>query len=161
MLWIGATLVQASTQKVRAETLRIGHVYNYYAYGSIAVVLIALLVAPSLIAIVSERTRRVPAVFAALVVGAAIVAAGFVAVQTVVNGDVQRVFDTRLRASDDVLNAFADEHDEADRCATLATWSALPFFLDYYRTEFIEGLQATYEHFHDEPFCSTIASPAG
>jgi hypothetical protein len=43
VMWLAATLVQATTQKVRVETIRVGYVYNYYAYGSVGVVLAALL----------------------------------------------------------------------------------------------------------------------
>jgi len=149
IVWLGATAVQATTAKVRAETLRIGYVYNYYAYGSVAVVLLGLVVAFALVPHLPARVRRAWPI-------ALVVALLFASVQTVINGDVQREFDARLPQNGAVLAAIADQPDEATRCATLAAWSGLPFWLDYYRADFIDGVDATYRYFHHEPFCSQL-----
>ena len=37
---------------------------------------------------------------------------------------------------------------EPARCEALARWVALPFWLDYYRADLIDGLDAVYLHVH-------------
>jgi hypothetical protein len=159
-VWVGATLVQVSTAKVRAETLRVGYVYTYYAYGSIAVVLILVLIAGEVIERMRSsnqpRSRRLlsrsrPAVM--------VLALLFVGVQATINDNVQRVFDERLAANSAVLVAYSERPPESERCELLAEWNALPYWLAYYRRDFISGLDAAYQHFHDEPFCAAIPIP--
>ena len=57
-LWLGATVVQATTEKVRAETIGVGYVYNYYAYGSIGLVVALLLVVPAVARRAARSGRR-------------------------------------------------------------------------------------------------------
>ena len=154
-VWVGATAVQAVTAKVRSETPRVGYVYTYYAYGSIGVVLIGLLVVFAVGG--GAPSRRPPR----LLVGARPVLVAltlaFVLVQSAINDNVQRVFDQRLAANSAVLVAFTDEPPETVRCAVLQAWNDLPFWLAYYRRDFINGINVSYEHFNGEPFCSTIS----
>jgi len=147
LVWLVATGIQAATAKVRTETVRVGYVYNYYAYGSIGVVLVALLLAPLLPAVLRARGVRVALVAPAVAV---------VLAQAAVNGSVQRAFDDRLRASDAVVVAFSERAPEPERCAALEEWAALPFWQPYYRTDFVEDVNRTYRHFHGEAFCSTL-----
>lgn len=150
LLWLAATVIQATTAKVRAETLAVGYVYNYYAYGSVGVVLIGALVVPRLVGSVPRSARSAVAV--ALVA----IASLFAVAQAVVNDNVQRVFAERLAINDDLLAAISDRPPVEERCATLDAWLAFPFFQDYYRTDMVDGVEALYEHAHDESFC-----PAG
>lgn len=149
IVWLATTLVQATTAKVRVDTVRIGYVYNYYAYGSIGIVLLAVLLAPVLPG--QRMWRRARHVLIAGVLTGALV-------QLAVNDTVQRVFDERLVANRDLLVAFSDEQSEVLRCAALQAWSALPFWDDYYREVFVRTLGETYRYFHGEPFCSTAES---
>jgi hypothetical protein len=154
-VWVGATAVQAVTAKVRSETPRVGYVYTYYAYGSIGVVLIGLLVVLAGGGSASSRLPSRWSVNARPVLVA--LALGFVLVQTAINDNVQRVFDQRLAANSAVLVAFSDEPPETTRCAALQAWNDLPFWQTYYRNDFINGINVSYEHFNGEPFCSTIS----
>ncbi len=149
IVWLATTLVQATTAKVRVDTVRIGYVYNYYAYGSIGIVLLAVLLAPVLPG--QRMWRRARHVLIAGALTGALV-------QLAVNDTVQRVFDERLVANRDLLVAFSDQHSEVSRCAALQAWSALPFWDDYYREVFVRTLGETYRYFHGEPFCSTAES---
>lgn len=143
ILWVVATAIQATTEKVRAETIGVGFVYNYYAYGSVAVVLVGLLLWTGVS--VPWRTRLRP-----VLVGLAI---AFVAMQAVVNDDVRTEFAIALAVNDDLVAAASDAPSAAVRCALLQRWLATPYFLDYYRADMSSGLDAVYEHFHHEPFC--------
>jgi hypothetical protein len=154
-VWFGATAVQAVTSKVRAETPRVGYVYTYYAYGSIGVVLIGLLVVLVGFGRATPRSLRLLAGARPLLVALAL---GFVLVQSAINDNVQRTFDQRLAVNNAVLVAFSDEAPEAVRCAALQAWSDLPFWQAYYRSDFIEGLNVSYQHLNGEPFCSTITT---
>ena len=158
IIWVGATVVQASTAKVGAETLRVGYVYTYYAYGSIGVVLVGLLV----VLVTLGRVHAADAQWLAALQRArpvlVAVALAFVFVQTAINDNVQRVFDQRLAANSAVLVAYSEEAPAAVRCATLEAWNALPYWLPYYRFDFIDGINASYQHFHGEPFCASLSA---
>ncbi len=147
LLWLAATVIQATTAKVRAETVAVGFVYNYYAYGSIGLVLAVTLAGAAL------RDRVSPRAFAPLKVGLVAVAVVVVAVQAIVNADVQRTFAERLAANDELLAAIADRPPVDERCAVEVAWAALPFWQDYYRADMLDGVEALYEHAHGEPFC--------
>lgn len=146
IVWLLATAIQATTAKVRAETIAIGYVYNYYAYGSIAVVLIAVLVWPVLPG-ARRPARALPVLLACAV--------AFTVVQTVVNHDVRREFGARLAANDALLVVVSEAPAIPERCAAIQSWAALPFWLDYYRADMISGVDAVWQHFHDDPFCPT------
>jgi hypothetical protein len=143
-MWVAATVVQASTRKVQVETPAVGYVYNYYAYGSVGVVIAALVFVHAVPHHVEWRRIR-PAL-----IGCAVV---FVIAQIVINDNVQREFDSRLRASSDVLATYTDERPVGERCAALETWVGLPFLDVYYRRDLVDGINATYLHFQGEPFC--------
>jgi hypothetical protein len=150
-LWLAATVVQAATLKVQVETPEVGYVYNYYSYGSVGVVLAALLAVHLLPRAVEWRRIR-PAL-----IGCAVV---FVAAQAVINDHVQREFDARLRASRNVLAVYTDEQPVEERCAALEEWVGLTFLDVYYRQDLVDGINATYLHHHGEPFCDrTFAIP--
>jgi hypothetical protein len=151
VMWLAATLVQATTQKVRVETIRVGYVYNYYAYGSVGVVLAALLAVPLLPRRDLLRRARPVLVAAAIV---------FVVAQSVVNDDVHRKFGADLRANRDLLASFTDEPPPEQRCSTLEAWASLPYWQAYYREALVDGINTTYAHFHDEPFCAGVGAAA-
>jgi len=147
LMWVAATLVQAATLKVRVEAIRLGYVYNYYAYGSVGVALAAILAVPLLPQRhVLHRAR--PLLIA--------IGVTFVVAQGVINDSVHREFGERLQANRDVLAAYSDEAPLATRCATLQTWAALPYWQPYYRTALVEGMNEGYLHFHGEPFCAAV-----
>jgi hypothetical protein len=152
VMWLTATLVQATTRKVRVETIRVGYVYNYYAYGSVGVVLAAMLAVPLLPRRDLLRRARPVLVAAAIV---------FVAAQAVVNDDVHRKFGADLRANRDLLASFTDEPPLTQRCAQLEAWASLPYWQPYYREALVDGINTTYAHFHGEPFCATIPAAPG
>jgi len=144
IVWVGATSIQAVTAKVRAETIGVGYVYNYYAYGSVGLVLAALLLAP----VIPWRATWSRARTA--LVAVALVAAG---AQAVINENLQHTFDRRLAPSRVLLAAYSDEAPIAERCTALREWSALPCWQPYFRLAMAEGLEASSQHFREEPFC--------
>ena len=87
IIWLVATLIQAVTTKIDVATDQLGFVYTYYAYGSIGVVLVAIIVVRAIPASPWWRRARPVLLAAALV---------FVVVQVTVNDSVQRAFDQRL-----------------------------------------------------------------
>ena len=86
------------------------------------------------------------------------VALAFVFVQSAINDNVQRVFDQRLAANSAVLVAYSEEASADVRCASLNAWNALPYWLPYYRRDFIQGINQSYLYFHGEPFCESVSA---
>lgn len=151
VLWLVATVIQATTAKVRAETVAVGYVYNYYAYGSVGLVLAVALAGPPLVGSITRSPRSGTIVRTVLVV----ISVVFVVAQAVVNDNVQRVFGERLAVNDDLLAAVSDQPTVEERCAAVEAWVAFPFWQDYYRADVVDGIEALYRHAHDEPFCPT------
>jgi hypothetical protein len=146
VVWVAATLIQTVTAKVGNDTVRLGYVYNYYAYGSVGVVLAAVILVPLIPHGIGWRRVR-PVLLAAGLL--------FVVTQMVVNDSLQRAFAVRLVANSNVLLAYSERPPEAERCAALEAWAALPYWLPYYRAALIDGMNVSYQDHFGELFCST------
>jgi hypothetical protein len=152
ILWLCATLVQATTQKVRVETIRLGlrlqllrvRLCRRRTRGDLAVPLLPK----------RDVLRRARPLLIALAVT-------FVVAQGVINDSVHREFGERLEANRVVLAAYSDEPAEDVRCARDRVVAELPYWQPYYREALVEGMNAGYRHFHHEPFCSTAAADSG
>ncbi|MEO5900702.1 MAG: hypothetical protein ABIR68_11325 [Ilumatobacteraceae bacterium] len=152
VVWLAATLIQTVTSKVNVDTKQIGYVYTYYAYGSIGVVLAAIVIGQAL----SGRrlwTRAKP-----LLVVAAVV---FTVAQIAINDTVTRAFDTGFAVNSRLLIAASSPPPEPQRCQLLRDWvygtRILP---DYYHQDMIDGLNATFRDHFDELFCSEPVAPS-
>jgi hypothetical protein len=145
-IWWGSAVVQGFTTKVSAEAVRVGYVYNYYAYGSLAIAMLAVLVVVRLAS--TARLRRIRVVVA-------LAAIAFTAFQVPLNDTLQRVYDERLAPSSAVLVAFSEEWPAEERCAAIDDWLVLPWWQQYYREAMVDGTNALYEHEHGEPFCAS------
>lgn len=142
--WLGATLLQASTAKVQAEVTRVGQVYNFYAIGSTAIALVGAL---ALIVLASRpRSRSV----ALVLLGAFAV---FAVMQVSTSVALSKQFYDANEPNRRVLVSFSERRPEAYRCIALRDWTGGPW-PDYYEDFMVAGLQAAYERFHDEPFCT-------
>jgi hypothetical protein len=150
VIWLAATIVQTVTSKVNVDTVQLGYVYTYYAFGSVGVAL-ALIVLMQLVPRRSSWMRVRPLAIA--------LAFGFVVVQMSVNDTVTRAFDQRLAVNSRLLIAVSSPPAEAQRCQLLRDWvygtRILP---DYYHQFMIEGLNATFRDHFDELFCSEPVS---
>jgi hypothetical protein len=145
LLWTAATAVQAATVKVSAEAIRVGHVYNYYAYGSVGV---AMIVVMATVPLASTRwfIRARPIVLSAALL--------FATVQLTLNDTLAREYNRRFDPSAAVLVAFSEQWDEASRCQALRRWDELPYWQPYYRDALRNGMNALYLDTHDELFCA-------
>ncbi|MEO6157495.1 MAG: hypothetical protein ABIQ39_07670, partial [Ilumatobacteraceae bacterium] len=130
IIWLAATMIQTVTTKVGDDTARLGYVYNYYAYGSVGVVLTALVLAPVVPRRDVLKLARPALLLAAL---------AFVVAQMAVNDTVTREFDRRLAVNSALLVAYSEHHAEPQRCAALRAWVATPFFLPGYRALMVDG----------------------
>ena len=146
VLWLAATLIQTVTAKVNVETVALGYVYTYYAYGSVGVVLAAIVVCRALPQRDLWRTAR-PLL--------AVVAVVFVVFQMMVNDTVTRAFEVRLAVNDRLLVVASERPPEAQRCMVLREWvDGTPFLPVYYHRFMVDGLNETYQDHFDELFCS-------
>ena len=147
IVWLAATLIQTVTSRIDVTTSQLGYVYTYYAYGSIGVALLAIVVVRALPASPWWRRAR-PVLMAVAVV--------FVVVQITVNDAVWRAFDTRLAVIPELTTVITTRPPEAERCQRLDEWiegtSILP---DYYHQSMIDGLNVTYQDRFGELFCSS------
>ncbi|MCU1504014.1 MAG: hypothetical protein JWM12_3368, partial [Ilumatobacteraceae bacterium] len=153
VVWLAATLIQTVTSKVNVDTVQIGYVYTYYAYGSVGIAL-ALILATQLVAgrLLWRRARPV-------LVAAALV---FVVVQMSINDTVTRAFDERLAVNSQLLVAVSSRPAEPQRCDALRNWLVGTFFLpDYYHQYMVDGLDATYEDHFGERFCDADVLAGG
>ena len=148
-VWLAATLIQGATVKVNVQSWGLGNVYMYYAYGSLALPLAAVLLLQAWPGAAWwrqwwQRWLR-PAALAGTIV--------FAFVQLSLNDGVQRHFDARYPAFDTVLDAYADQPPEPERCAALAEWKAMRDWSIYYPS-FPRSLDVVYHEHHGVPFCS-------
>lgn len=146
MLWLAATLIQTVTAKVNVETVALGYVYTYYAYGSVGVAVAAIVVCRGLPRRDLWRTAR-PLLAAVAVV--------FVVFQMIVNDTVTRAFDVRVAVNDRLLVAVSERPAAEQRCAVLREWvDGTPFLPEYYHRFMVDGLNETYQGHFDELFCN-------
>jgi hypothetical protein len=142
--WLGATLLQSATAKVQTEVTRVGQVYNFYAIGSTALAIVGALV---VIALAGRPRGRIVAV---VLLGAFAV---FSVAQVSTSVALSKQFYDGTEPNRRVLVSFSERRPEAYRCTALRDWTA-GAWPEYYEEFMVAGLQAAYERFHDEPFCT-------
>jgi hypothetical protein len=153
LVWLAATLIQTVTSKVNVDTVRIGYVYTYYAYGSVGIALAVILAVQALPGRAMWRRARPVLLAVALV---------FVVVQMSVNDTVTRAFDQRLAVNSRLLVAVSSRPDEAQRCDAERKWIAGTFYLpDYYHQFMVHGLDTTYQDHFGERFCDADVLAGG
>jgi hypothetical protein len=141
VLGVGSTLIQAATQKVQVESTRIGSVYNFYAFGSVAVVVVL-----GLLLIWLFTYQRSLAV---LVLPFLVIASSF---QFMLNSAIQKQHYDYLLPSRNVLVAFTENWNEEARCQALRTWLEGPW-PPYYSNSLATGMESSFLHYHGEKFC--------
>jgi len=143
LYWAGATFTQASTVKVQMEAVRLGQVYNYYAVGATAFIVL-LIVGLYLI-----NWSRVHAGFQG---GLMAIALLFGAYQYVVNWNVMVQFNGATSGGSQLLVAFAERPPMPERCNALNVWKSVGW-PEYYWLDMELGLNQSYKIYHGEPFC--------
>lgn len=128
------------TDKVQAETTRVGQVYIPYMYGLPFVVF--LLICLLNLTYKHAQTRT----FARFLFIA------FATVQISTNRNLSEFGQTAYRANSELLTAWAESEPRELRCARLANWTSIPW-PTYYRDELIEGLTLSYRAYHRSEFC--------
>jgi len=141
--WMGTTFTQTATQKVQDESSRIGHVYNYYAVGSTAVVIITVVLSLFLL---TDHSRRM---LVALGVSTLMVLGTF---QWALNWNVMVQFNGVVSGSRNLLVAVTEQPPMPERCSVLDTWKAMGW-PEYYWLDMELGLNRLYEIHKGEPFC--------
>ncbi len=153
LVWLAATLIQTVTSKVNVDTVRIGYVYTYYAYGSVGIALAVILGVQALPGRGLWRRARPVLLAVALV---------FVVVQMSVNDTVTRAFDQRLAVNSRLLVAVSSRPVEAQRCDAERKWIAGTFYLPaYYHQFMVHGLDTTYQDHFGERFCAADVLAGG
>jgi hypothetical protein len=153
VIWVAATLIQTVTSKVNVDTVRIGYVYTYYAYGTVGIALLSIV----LVQLVprGEWWRRARPL---LMVPALV----FVVIQMSVNDSVTRAFDERLVVSSRLLVAASSRPPEPQRCDVLRQWVVVTSILPaYYHEYMVNGLDATYQDHFGERFCNADVLAGG
>lgn len=145
-----AVALQSITVKVQDEAPGVGYVYTWYAMSSSAVALgIAVLGRRCVRTLRGGRNAT-----ARLLVVAAAVSVLFV--QNTVNWRLTQQLTTSYSANRRVLDAYDDDVPVVVRCAALVQWTSARW-PQYYRDGIVDGLQESFEHFFDEPFCPYVA----
>ena len=139
--------LQSVTVKVQDEAPRVGYVYTWFAMTSSAVALG--------LAVVGRRVMSRPSGTVRFVVVAAAMSLLFV--QNTVNWRLSQQLTTSYGANRRLIDAFDDDVPVADRCAVLVQWTSIRWPV-YYEDGIVDGLQESFEHYFDEPFCPFAAS---
>jgi hypothetical protein len=124
--------------------MRIGQVYNYYAVGSICLAIILVLVLAQV-----NWSRTFPFI-RALLIGGVLCLGSF---QYFINWNVTTQFNIASGGSRKLLAVFADKPPMAERCAALNVWKSMGW-PEYYWLDMELGLNASYERYQGEKFCS-------
>ncbi len=141
--WFGATFIQTATEKVQLESVRLGHVYNYYAVAALcsAIIFVTLLfLVPWTKA---NKLLRYGLMSIALTVG------GF---QYLLNWNVMRQFNGVTSGSSQLLAVYSDKPPMLERCEALDKWKSMGW-PEYYWLDMELGLNESYKIFHGEAFC--------
>ena len=141
--WFGTTFTQTSTVKVQQESNRIGHVYNYYAVGSIMAVMIVFFLVISL-GRAPFKPRLISLMSAVLILGGTF--------QWAMNWNVMTKFNGVMSGSQNLLVAVTDQPDMSKRCEALDIWKSMGW-PEYYWLDMELGLSRMYEIYRDEEFC--------
>lgn len=144
LVWLVSSLVQGVTEKVNGQSVGFGIVYMYYAYGSLALPMAAMLLAQAWRPGAWWRRWGLAVASSAAIV--------FVFVQLTTNDNAQRRFDAINPGLDRVLDAYADQPPDAERCAALAAFKASEWAGLY--PSFPHDLDANYREHHGVAFCS-------
>ena len=141
--WFGTTMIQALTAKVQTEATQIGHVYNFYAPGSVCVAIIIVVLGKLL----SSRAsgRKVLCFLAPILVV-------FSCYQYGLNAAIQKRHYSFTGQNRNLLVAFTADWNLEARCHSLREWQALAW-PDYYRTGMSAGMEKAYKYFHGDNFC--------
>lgn len=134
--------LQSVTVKVQDEAPAIGYVYTWYAMTSSAVAL--------LIAVVARRVAARPRGLAKTL--AIALAIGLLFVQNTVNWRLSEQLNRDFGANRHLLDAFDPATSVDERCDTLVQWQSIRWPA-YYEGGIVDGLQESFEHYFDEPFC--------
>jgi hypothetical protein len=140
-LGASSTFVQAATQKVQDEATRIGSVYNFYAVGSTAVVVIL-----SLFLIWLFSCKRSIGI---LILPFLVVAASF---QFMLNSAIQENHYQFFTSSRNLLVAYTENWGKKARCEALGKWLEYPWPA-YYSNSLATGMEWSYLQAHGKKFC--------
>lgn len=141
--WFGATFAQTATKKVQVESQRIGQVYNYYAVGSVALCLVAVVVGFAVFPII--RARFVAPMLLT-------VAVAFGSYQYATNWNVLLAFNQAMKPTSELLVAFSEKPEMSIRCAKLDAWKAMGW-PEYYWLDLELGMNLLYQINRQESFC--------
>lgn len=143
---VGATVLQAATQKIQAEVTAIGMVYNFYAVSACAVaacMALALLLVP-------RTWLRAPWVTPVVTVTFGV----FLLLQTMLNANISERCNSIIQPeSRRLLQVYSDQAPESERCSAVKVWTGLSF-PDYYESSMVGGLREAYRRFYGQDFCT-------
>lgn len=141
--WLGSTLIQANTTKVKAEESGLGEVYLYYSVGALAVAtFVAIGYLQFLQNYSSKRLRLISATV--LVV--------LLAYQANVNDAIQKQFNRSFVPTVSLIDAIDGGVPMVERCTALSEWVAIEWPA-YYEEEMLLGLNQHFHRYEGEPFC--------
>lgn len=144
MYWLGSTMIQSNTVKVKAEESGLGEVYLYYSVGTLAVATLLTLGYIGSLRDCSRKHRRLIFITVFLIL---------VAYQANVNDAIQRQFNSNFAPTVSLINAIDSRVPMVERCRALSGWVAVGW-PTYYEQGMILGLNRHFHRYAGEPFCS-------
>jgi len=143
--WIGSTLIQANTTKVKAEESGLGEVYLYYSVGALAVATFLTLGYLQLLQNHSPTRLRLFSITILVVL---------LAYQTNVNDAIRKQFNSNFAPTVSLIDAIDRGVPMAERCKALSDWAAIEW-PTYYEQEMFLGLNQHFQRYEGQPFCNS------